>query len=277
MKRNVFAFLVSFLVLLASFGAPLLVHADTEWDAISKCMATTVTKDVPFTGNCINVGEKCPGDTMPAGSYALSPWAYSMTKSCPICCMEPKMGTSFSPCVTELWGGQHATCRKTCGEFETPVTDPKATCTLGLVCCSVKSLIDRCTTEGETRDKLVPVPATPVAPAGNSTVKQICKGGAWQDVETTAAPSPRIVILPDPLGGADLPTLIGRLINTFLGMVGAFALLAFVYAGLMYLTSAGRQDAVKKSKETMKYAFFGLVIIVFAYAISTFFLTVLTI
>jgi len=88
--------------------------------------------------------------------------------------------------------------------------------------------------------------------------------------------SPRIVSLPDPLGGADIPTVIGRVIKTFLGLVGAIALVVFVYAGFLYLTAAGREDAIRTSKEAMKNAFIGLVVIFFSYAITTFFFKALT-
>lgn len=77
------------------------------------------------------------------------------------------------------------------------------------------------------------------------------------------------------LGERISPTIIGRAVKTLLGLVGAFALLVFVYAGIVYMTAAGREDAITKAKETMKYAFFGLLIIFFAYAITNYFVTAL--
>ncbi len=81
----------------------------------------------------------------------------------------------------------------------------------------------------------------------------------------------------NPLGAnADFPTLIGRVISTFLGMVGAASLLVFVYAGVRYLTAGGSEEAVKIAKDTMKYAFIGLFLIIFAYVITNFFFEALS-
>ncbi len=79
--------------------------------------------------------------------------------------------------------------------------------------------------------------------------------------------------LPDPLGGADLPHMIGRVVATFLGIVGALSLLVFFYAGVTYMTAAGREDQIKKATDTMKYAFIGMLLIVFAYVIVNFYFT----
>lgn len=90
-------------------------------------------------------------------------------------------------------------------------------------------------------------------------------------VANVGKPSTRPLTLPDPLGGADLPRVIGRVISTFLGMVGALALLVFVYAGTRYMTAAGSEDAIKTAKDTMKFALIGLAIIIFAYVITDFY------
>ena len=78
--------------------------------------------------------------------------------------------------------------------------------------------------------------------------------------------------VPNPLGDADLITIIGRIVSTFLGLVGAGTLLVFVYAGVTYMTAAGEDKKVKKATDTMKFAVIGLVLIVFAYALSNFLL-----
>ena len=81
--------------------------------------------------------------------------------------------------------------------------------------------------------------------------------------------------LEDPLGEATLNGLIGRFVAAFLGMVGALALLVFVYAGIVYMT-AGSSDRVKEARETLKYAVLGLGLIVFAYVLTNFFFNALT-
>jgi hypothetical protein len=72
-----------------------------------------------------------------------------------------------------------------------------------------------------------------------------------------------------------LNSLIGRFVAAFLGMVGALALLVFVYAGVIYMT-AGSSDRIKEARDTMKYAVLGLGLIVFAYVLTNFFFNALT-
>jgi len=72
-----------------------------------------------------------------------------------------------------------------------------------------------------------------------------------------------------------LNALIGRFVAAFIGMVGALALLVFVYAGIMYMT-AGSSDRVKQARDTMKYAVIGLALIIFAYALTSFFFNALS-
>lgn len=94
---------------------------------------------------------------------------------------------------------------------------------------------------------------------------------------TTAAYTPGSSwTLSNPLGTTDIPTILGRLIQTFLGLVGAISLLVFVYAGVMYMTSAGGEKGIKTAKDTMAYAAIGLAIIIFAYAIATNYFNILT-
>ncbi|MBI4257117.1 hypothetical protein HY626_03635 [Candidatus Uhrbacteria bacterium] len=73
----------------------------------------------------------------------------------------------------------------------------------------------------------------------------------------------------DPTGSGNITitTIIGRLIQTVLGVTGSIALLMFVYGGFLWLISAGEPDKVKKGKEVMKWAILGLVVIVGAYTI----------
>ena len=93
--------------------------------------------------------------------------------------------------------------------------------------------------------------------------------------KSAAKPTAGPLSLPNPLGNADLPALIGRVISTFLGMVGAISLVVFVFAGVRYMTAGGDEKAVTQAKDTMKYAFIGITIILFAYVITNFFFQVL--
>jgi len=82
--------------------------------------------------------------------------------------------------------------------------------------------------------------------------------------------------LPDPLKGADLPTIIGNIIKAVLGLVGVLALVMFIYGGILWMTSGGSEEQVKKAKDTLVSAIFGLAIIFFSYALSNFVITALT-
>ncbi len=79
--------------------------------------------------------------------------------------------------------------------------------------------------------------------------------------------------LKDPLGGLDIPTLIGAFIRYALGIVGALFLLYFIYAGFLWMTAGGEAERVKKSKHTMINAVLGIVVIMLSYAIISFVIT----
>jgi uncharacterized SAM-binding protein YcdF (DUF218 family) len=71
----------------------------------------------------------------------------------------------------------------------------------------------------------------------------------------------------------DLVTVIGRVINFAIGLIGIILLCFFLYAGFLYLTSAGNKDAVAKAQNIMKTTVIGVVIVVGAYAIANFVLS----
>ncbi|HAU65791.1 MAG: hypothetical protein UT30_C0010G0011 [Candidatus Uhrbacteria bacterium GW2011_GWF2_39_13] len=68
----------------------------------------------------------------------------------------------------------------------------------------------------------------------------------------------------------DLPTLIGNIISALLSVLGIVFVVLVVYAGFLYLTAAGEDAKVKKAKTLLTQSVIGLVIIVAAYAISSF-------
>lgn len=79
----------------------------------------------------------------------------------------------------------------------------------------------------------------------------------------------------DPLKGKDLPTLVGNVITTILGLVGVLALLMFIYGGILWMTSAGSAEKIKKGKDTIVWAILGLAFIFFSYAVLEFILKAL--
>ncbi|MFH1047916.1 MAG: hypothetical protein V1738_06460 [Patescibacteria group bacterium] len=74
------------------------------------------------------------------------------------------------------------------------------------------------------------------------------------------------------LGGmsADLPTILGGIVRGLLGIVGTIFLVLMIYAGFQWMTAAGNDEAVKKSKGLIMAAVIGLAIIFAAYAITVF-------
>lgn len=76
-------------------------------------------------------------------------------------------------------------------------------------------------------------------------------------------------------GGADLIAIIGRIINIFLGFLGVVFLVLLIYAGYLWMTSAGNPETVEKAKKTIRNAVIGLIIIASAWAITAFVLNAL--
>ena len=73
----------------------------------------------------------------------------------------------------------------------------------------------------------------------------------------------------------DLPILIGKLINALLGVMGIIFVLLTVYAGYLYMTAQGDKENTEKAKKLLGQAVIGLVIIVAAYSIAQFVITLL--
>ena len=96
----------------------------------------------------------------------------------------------------------------------------------------------------------------------------------------TADPAGCSVCLTNPLTGTTksegIPTLLGKIINSVLGIIGSLALVMFIYGGATWMLSAGNQEQVTKGKNILIWAALGLVIIFTAYALVRFVLTTIT-
>ena len=103
----------------------------------------------------------------------------------------------------------------------------------------------------------------------NSVLAQTGTGGTNSPTVATT--------LTNPLGSVSTPqALIGTVINSILGIVGSIALLFFVYGGLIWMTSSGNAEKVKKGRDTLVWAAVGLVVIFSAYGLTRYVLTVVT-
>ncbi|MBU4216296.1 Ig-like domain-containing protein [Candidatus Parcubacteria bacterium] len=69
--------------------------------------------------------------------------------------------------------------------------------------------------------------------------------------------------------------VVTRIIQIFLGFLGFIAVILIIYAGFLWMTSAGDADKVKKAKDILKNAFIGLIIILSSVGIVTFILNML--
>ena len=79
--------------------------------------------------------------------------------------------------------------------------------------------------------------------------------------------------LPDPPKGLPtgaLPSLIARIVQVALLLVGVIALAFIVYGGFRYIMSRGDEREVETAKNTITYAVIGIIVIGLAYAIVTF-------
>ena len=77
-------------------------------------------------------------------------------------------------------------------------------------------------------------------------------------------------------GKEGLTGKIGQIIKTVLGLVGALALVMFIYGGFLWMTSGGKPEQVKKGQDTLVWAVLGLALIFFSYVLVNFIITKLT-
>ncbi|MFA5211600.1 MAG: pilin [Patescibacteria group bacterium] len=75
------------------------------------------------------------------------------------------------------------------------------------------------------------------------------------------------VNLENPLATTNVNSLIQKIITSVLGVTGTLAFLVFIIGGIMWITSGGNEDKVKKGTETMVWAGIGVVVIFSSYAI----------
>ena len=75
------------------------------------------------------------------------------------------------------------------------------------------------------------------------------------------------------LGDTDAKALIIKVINFILGLVGAIAVLALIYAGVSYITALGDEQKAERAKRMILYVLIGLALIILSAAIVNLVLT----
>ena len=67
-----------------------------------------------------------------------------------------------------------------------------------------------------------------------------------------------------------LSRVVASVIRTVLSLLGVIFIVLIIYAGFLWMTSAGNEEKVTKAKNIMSAAVIGLVIVLSAYAITVF-------
>ncbi len=73
----------------------------------------------------------------------------------------------------------------------------------------------------------------------------------------------------------DPSSLIAMGINIFLGFLGIIFLILTIYAGFIWMTARGNSETVEKAKKTLSRSIIGLLVILAAFAITAFVMSVL--
>jgi len=69
------------------------------------------------------------------------------------------------------------------------------------------------------------------------------------------------ISLPNPLGDTDtFEELVTNITNYVFGVIGALAILMFVWSGILFVISAGSEEKIGKAKKTAIYAAIGAAI-----------------
>jgi type IV secretory pathway VirB2 component (pilin) len=72
------------------------------------------------------------------------------------------------------------------------------------------------------------------------------------------------------LSAQDPRLTVAKIIRVGLGLLGTIAVVLVIYAGFLWMTAAGNQDKIKRAKDVLRAAVIGLVIILSAFAITSF-------
>jgi len=113
-----------------------------------------------------------------------------------------------------------------------------------------------------------PTPAPAPAPAPATA--------AGQGIEKSTVTYPKIkgMIATLNIGKAKKPAdIIGKAIKLVMGIVGAIALVMFVYAGGLWMVAGGNAQQTTKALKTMVWSAIGLIVILSSYSIVNFIFT----
>lgn len=88
-------------------------------------------------------------------------------------------------------------------------------------------------------------------------------------INTFAATGVSETRIPNPLGeGTTINDLIDRIITFLLKIFSPIAVIMVLYAGLLFMTSAGSTEKVQKAKKTLTWAIVGIAILMISKGIT---------
>lgn len=145
--------------------------------------------------------------------------------------LAPAGGLQAAVSPAECAANYNGTCNATCGEGFTGVDS----CGSGLQCCAPTKTPGQ--TGGPTEEKA----------KEESVVKYQSYG------------------YEDPLGGVSIPSLVARIINQVLPLVGALFLIMFIWGGFQWFTAGGDEGKIKRARQTLMNAAIGIAIVMGAY------------
>ena len=74
----------------------------------------------------------------------------------------------------------------------------------------------------------------------------------------------------------DIPGAIGRIVGAILAFIGVIFFILMIYGGFMWMTARGNEQQVTRAKDLIMAAIIGLIIVLAAYAITSYIGTALT-
>jgi len=77
-------------------------------------------------------------------------------------------------------------------------------------------------------------------------------------------------------GSGDISVLIGLIIKSLMGFIGAIVLLFFVIGAFTWLTSRGNSEKVMEGAKTMAFAFIGALVVFTSYMLTDLIISVIT-
>lgn len=135
---------------------------------------------------------------------------------------------------------------------------PSVACPSGFTCQTIPTRGSYCITNEAGM-------ASTSCPAGQELVNGSCQTAS----QATTGP----VEFTSPIGAVSPTQILGQVIKTVLGILGAIALFMFVWGGQGWMMSGGNPEKIKTARATLVWAVIGMVVVFLSYAAVDFVLS----